>query len=81
MILVGKLFRVLRRPVRRVSWSMVALALLAHTGLSWVLLWLAGEHTLVGLDAFAWITAGSLPISANAAHCCWACARPMAHCA
>ncbi|MBB3778545.1 voltage-gated potassium channel [Xanthomonas campestris] len=52
MIIVGKLLRVVRRHVRRVSWGMVALALLAHMGLSWVLLLLAGEHTLVGLDAF-----------------------------
>ncbi|MEA5123505.1 potassium channel family protein [Xanthomonas floridensis] len=52
MIIVGKLFRVLRRHVRRVSWGVVALALLAHMGLSWVLLLLAGEHKLVGLDAF-----------------------------
>ncbi|WDL16674.1 hypothetical protein JH285_15390 [Xanthomonas campestris pv. campestris] len=30
MIIVGRLYRVLRRHVRRVSWGMVALALLAH---------------------------------------------------
>lgn len=52
MIIVGRLYRVLRRHVRRVSWGMVALALLAHMGLSWVLFVLAGEHKLVGLDAF-----------------------------
>ncbi|WP_434988120.1 potassium channel family protein [Xanthomonas melonis] len=52
MIIVGRLFRVLRRHVRRVSWGVVALALLAHMGLSWALLLLAGEHKLVGLDAF-----------------------------
>ncbi|MFA4578615.1 potassium channel protein, partial [Xanthomonas perforans] len=52
MIIVGRLLRVLRRHVRRVSWGMVALALLAHMGLSWLLLMWAGEHKLVGLDAF-----------------------------
>lgn len=52
MIIVGKLLRVLRRHVRRVSWGMVALALLAHMALSWVLLLLAGEHKLVGLTRF-----------------------------
>ncbi|MCF5991465.1 potassium channel family protein, partial [Xanthomonas perforans] len=52
MIIVGRLLRVLRRHVRRVSWGMVALALLAHMGLSWLLLLWAGEHKLVGLDAF-----------------------------
>ncbi|PPU45617.1 potassium channel protein [Xanthomonas arboricola] len=52
MIIVGKLLRIVRRHVRRVSWGMVALALLAHMALSWVLLLLAGEQKLVGLDAF-----------------------------
>ncbi|QEO98531.1 ion channel [Xanthomonas oryzae] len=54
MIIVERLFRVLRRHVRRVSWGMVTLALLAHMGLSWVLLLWAGEQKRVGLDAFAY---------------------------
>lgn len=52
MIIVGRLLRVLRRHVRRVSWGTVALALLAHMGLSWLLLLWAGEQKLVGLDAY-----------------------------
>lgn len=49
MIIVGRLYRVLRRHVRRVSWGMVALALLAHMGLSWVLFVLA-----VSTSSSAW---------------------------
>jgi len=52
MWVLGRLGRALARHVRRVSWLAVVLALLAHMLLTWGLLALAGEDTLVPANAF-----------------------------
>ncbi|QSX78123.1 potassium channel family protein [Agrilutibacter solisilvae] len=52
MIVIGRLVRSLRRHMRRVSWTAVFLAYLAHLLLTWALLALAGESKLVAPDAF-----------------------------
>lgn len=52
MWVLGRLTRALARHVRRVSWLGVLLALMAHMGVTWALLALAGESTLVPPQAF-----------------------------
>lgn len=52
MILIGRLVRSLRRHVRRVSWTAVFIAYVAHMLTTWALLGLAGETKLVAPDAF-----------------------------
>lgn len=52
MFVLKQLFGALRQHVRKVSWAAVSAILLLHMLSTWALLWLAGEHELVGLDAF-----------------------------
>lgn len=52
MYLITRLVEQMRRHVRRVSWGVVACALLAHLLLSWGLLAMAGEDKLTAPHAF-----------------------------
>ncbi|MDQ3288350.1 MAG: potassium channel family protein [Pseudomonadota bacterium] len=52
MFVLQKVFGALRQHVRRVSWAAVCLLLVAHMLSTWVLLTLAGERELVGLNTF-----------------------------
>ncbi len=52
MLLIGRFFQIVRRHVRQVSWGAVVLLFPGHWLATWGLLALAGEHKLVGLDAF-----------------------------
>lgn len=52
MIVFGRLWRNLRAHVRKVSWGVVAAALLLHMAGTFVLMTLAGEAKLVAPDAF-----------------------------
>src|SRR5688572_305338 len=52
VILIGRLVRSMRRHMRRVSWTAVFVAYLAHLLVTWALLALAGESRLVAPDAY-----------------------------
>lgn len=53
MWILGRLTRTMRRHLYRVSWLAVLVALLLHLGVTWLLLWLAGEDAkLVAPQAF-----------------------------
>lgn len=54
MIVIGKLFRSLRGHLRRISWGVVAAALVLHMTGTWLLLAWAGEDKLLGWDAFVY---------------------------
>jgi len=54
MIVIGKLYRLVRGHLRRISWGVVATALALHMGLTWLLLSWAGEAKLVAADAFVY---------------------------
>jgi len=52
MIVLGRVYRSLRRHIRQVSWGVLFATLLLHMLGTWALLALAGESKLVGLDAW-----------------------------
>jgi len=54
MVLLGRLIRSLRVHVRRISWGVVAAALVLHMAGSWLLLAAAGESRLTAADAFGY---------------------------
>jgi voltage-gated potassium channel len=52
MFVLGRVARALRAHLRRLSWAMLVVALLAHMLGAWALLAAAGEAKLLGVDAF-----------------------------
>lgn len=52
MFVLGRVVRALRAHLRRLSWTVLVGALLAHMLGAWALLALAGEAKLLGADAF-----------------------------
>lgn len=52
MIVLGRVYRSLRRHIRQVSWGVLFTTLLLHMLGTWALLALAGESKIVGLDAW-----------------------------
>lgn len=54
MIVIGKFYRLMRGHLRRISWGVVAAALVLHMSGTWLLLSWAGEDKLLGRDAFVY---------------------------